>query len=451
VSAGGPVMFASVPSAGEMNPLLTIAAELCRRGVGELHFACTDERRPDVAGLSADRPVAFASLGAHVPNQPETWDDETYAEIAGNPRSVRAAVARLRQHMNAETDAALYAAVRAQVDRVRPGLMVVDAATTFAIDVALDLGIPYLLSVPYPVSAVLTDRLPRGYPAPWSGLPQHMSAEQRRENARFKRELAAALTSQGSAVAFFAERQRAGRKNPTGNSAQYAEAAAAVLGYSVFGLEYPFPAPAHLTMLGAMVPPRPHAAPEDSDLTRWLAAHESVAYVGFGTLARPGPEQVAAVVAAADQLGPAHQVLWRLPAARHGLLPPPDARPGNLRVVAWLPSQLDVLAHPHVRAFVTHGGGNAVHEGIYFGKPLVVMPLWLDCHDLAVRAVDSGAALALESFVAADGGELAAKLRKVLEDDSFRQRAAFWGGRMREAGGVNAAADIVAAIAGTAS
>ena len=61
-----------------------------------------------------------------------------------------------------------------------------------------------------------------------------------------------------------------------------------------------------------------------------------------------------------------------------------------------MPSQLDVLAHPNVTAFVTHGGGNGFHEGLYFGKPMVVRPLWGDCHDVAVRGKDKGVSLTLD-------------------------------------------------------
>jgi polyene glycosyltransferase len=46
-----------------------------------------------------------------------------------------------------------------------------------------------------------------------------------------------------------------------------------------------------------------------------------------------------------------------------------------------------------VRIFVTHGGGNGFHEGIYFEKPLLVMPFWLACFYFAVRAVDGGVGL----------------------------------------------------------
>jgi UDP:flavonoid glycosyltransferase YjiC (YdhE family) len=62
----------------------------------------------------------------------------------------------------------------------------------------------------------------------------------------------------------------------------------------------------------------------------------------------------------------------------------------NLRIESWLPSQLDVLAHPHVTLFFNHSGTDAYHEGLYFGKPQVMRPLWMDCHDIATRSRDLG-------------------------------------------------------------
>ena len=43
--------------------------------------------------------------------------------------------------------------------------------------------------------------------------------------------------------------------------AKYAAAAVAVFGYTIFGLEYAFPVPEHLHLLGAIVPEEPRRHP----------------------------------------------------------------------------------------------------------------------------------------------------------------------------------------------
>ncbi len=44
--------------------------------------------------------------------------------------------------------------------------------------------------------------------------------------------------------------------------------------------------------------------------------------------------------------------------------------PSNVMAVKWVP-QLDVLNHPNVKVFVTHGGVSSFQESICFKKPIV--------------------------------------------------------------------------------
>nr|BFE69953.1 hypothetical protein GCM10020092_032540 [Actinoplanes digitatis] len=106
-----------------------------------------------------------------------------------------------------------------------------------------------------------------------------------------------------------------------------------------------------------------------------------------------------------------------------------------------------MLAHPSVKVFFTHGGGNGFHEGIYFGKPLVVRPLWVDCFDQAVRGRDAGVSLTLDRPMTVDPDDVIDKLTRVLTDPSFTRRAEELGARQRAAGGARAAADLITQVA----
>lgn len=53
--------------------------------------------------------------------------------------------------------------------------------------------------------------------------------------------------------------------------------------------------------------------------------------------------------------------------------------PANVRTAAWWPQQ-ELLGHPKLRAFVSHGGLLSLHEAAYHGAPTLILPVFCD-HD----------------------------------------------------------------------
>ncbi|GLZ53126.1 glycosyltransferase [Actinomycetospora sp. NBRC 106378] len=446
-TSGGraPILFCATHSTGEATTSIVLAGELARRGVPDLWFAGDENLRAPVAELDGASPVRFASLGEVNPAVALTMvDDRTYARIHQRSR-VRGLRARARQLFDVEHLFGRYRALEEVVDRVQPALLVVNRFATHAIQLALTRGIPYVITAPCLPSSLVEDRLPRGFPRPSSGLPLRRTLAQRLAHAWFRVGTGTLFLDRTILRAAVAMHRRMGELGIDPSTARVPvqnAAARGLLCFSVAEVDYPFPIPPEVHLVGALVPPV-SGDERDADVHAWLADRPSCVYTAFGSITRMTAAQVGAMVEVARQLEGEHAVLWVLRRDQQRFLPPAAELPRNLRVVDWVHDQHAVLAHPHVRAFFTHGGSNSVHEGLFFGTPLLVRPTNVDQYDHAVRAVDTGIGLAVARPDRVDVDEVTAKLRRVLGDGAFARRAEVLGELQRAAGGLDAAADLV--------
>jgi len=115
----------------------------------------------------------------------------------------------------------------------------------------------------------------------------------------------------------------------------------------------------------------------------------------------------------------------------------------NMSGAEFLP-QTSVL--PHVDAVITHGGNNTTTECMWFGKPMLVLPIFWDQHDNARRVEETGYGLRLPTYAFEDG-ELAAAVDRLVGDDDLRRRAAAAGERLRRRPGTVTAADLIERVA----
>jgi polyene glycosyltransferase len=447
-STARPILFVSSSGSGVLNPMLVLAGELARRGVPDLWFATDETRRAEVAAIGGRSAVAFASLGDETPElSPTSWDDATYDQIT--QRSTWKALRATALHTlepSLRTDKHLR--LDAIVDRVRPALMVVDKVSPFAARLAIARGIPYVVAGPFMPSNMLYPQVPKGFPVPNSGFGLTMTRAERVANRLFPLRTIGLLRHPRIVRAlarFVRARGRLGVPAKAGRPTAIADHAELILCHTTPGVDYPIPVPVKLRTVGAMIPPLPEAPGADPDLSGWLDANDSIVYIGLGTITRLTAEHVATLVDTARGLHD-HHVLWKLPEAQHALLPPADRLPPNLRIESWLPSQLDVLAHPNVKVFVNHAGGGSFHEGLFFGKPMVLHPLWVDCHDQAVRGADAGVSATIAAGESLELDEVVHTIRRVLTEDSFRERAEHFRRRQLDAGGRHAAADAILAL-----
>lgn len=76
---------------------------------------------------------------------------------------------------------------------------------------------------------------------------------------------------------------------------------------------------------------------------------------------------------------------------------------------------------PLVDLVITHGGNNSVTESFFFGKPMIVLPLFADQYDNAQRIQEKGYGVRLEAYDFEDH-KLIEAIDKLLFDEQLKQR-----------------------------
>jgi polyene glycosyltransferase len=74
---------------------------------------------------------------------------------------------------------------------------------------------------------------------------------------------------------------------------------------------------------------------------------------------------------------------------------------------------------------------------------MVLYPLWVDCHDSAVRGEDAGVSLTLRHSETIDIDDVVGKITRVLTEESFRERASHFRELHLAAGGRETAASMI--------
>ncbi|XP_044268837.1 UDP-glycosyltransferase UGT5-like [Tribolium madens] len=69
--------------------------------------------------------------------------------------------------------------------------------------------------------------------------------------------------------------------------------------------------------------------------------------------------------------------------------------PSNVKIMKWIPQQ-DVLAHPNIRAFISHGGFLSTVEAVYHGVPIVGIPVFGDQKYNIATAEQDGYAIGIQ-------------------------------------------------------
>lgn len=103
---------------------------------------------------------------------------------------------------------------------------------------------------------------------------------------------------------------------------------------------------------------------------------------------------------------------------------------------------------PQVDLVITHGGNNTVTESWYFGKPMVVLPVFWDQYDNAQRVDELGLGVRVPTYAFEDE-QLTGAIDRLLADADLRGRLAAISSRLRMNPGTVKAADLIERLART--
>jgi MGT family glycosyltransferase len=101
---------------------------------------------------------------------------------------------------------------------------------------------------------------------------------------------------------------------------------------------------------------------------------------------------------------------------------------------------------PQVDVVITHGGNNTVTECLWFGKPMVVLPLFWDQYDNAQRIHETGFGIRLDTYTH-EPEELTGAIEGLLTDGRLKQRLATVSARLHEHPGTLRAAELIERLA----
>ncbi|SEN50420.1 macrolide family glycosyltransferase [Paenibacillus sp. OV219] len=111
--------------------------------------------------------------------------------------------------------------------------------------------------------------------------------------------------------------------------------------------------------------------------------------------------------------------------------------PSNFIVSDYVP-QTEVLQHS--KLFITHGGMNSAHEGLYYGVPLIVLPLSADQPIIAGQVARIGAGVRLD-MPSLTVNQLREAVAHVLSETSFEPAVASIRESLQQSGGYRQAVD----------
>ncbi|CAG9853563.1 unnamed protein product [Phyllotreta striolata] len=177
-------------------------------------------------------------------------------------------------------------------------------------------------------------------------------------------------------------------------------------------VNYPMPMVPNMVQIGGF-----HVKPAQKlpgDLQKFMdEAKEGVVYFSLGTNMAPSaisPEIKGAIMGALGRLKQKVMMKWDEDSVK--------GKPDNVMIRKFFPQQ-DVLAHPNIKLFVTHGGLLSAFETVYNSVPVLALPIFADQRLNAAKIQNDGYGLFI-SFTDITEQNFYEAMRKLLDDRKYR-------------------------------
>ncbi|GCC25643.1 hypothetical protein chiPu_0004054 [Chiloscyllium punctatum] len=179
-----------------------------------------------------------------------------------------------------------------------------------------------------------------------------------------------------------------------------------------FTFEFPRPTMPNIVYIGGFQCKPSKPLETDFEAFVQSSGEHGIIVMSMGTIVSSLPMHITMQIAEAIAQMP-QKVIWRY----DGKTPPNIGN--NTLLAKWIP-QNDLLGHPKTRAFICHGGTNGVYEAIYYGVPVVGIPLLFDQFDNLLRLETRGAAKVI-STTTMQSTDLLQALNEVIYNTSYRE------------------------------
>ncbi|XP_015379885.1 PREDICTED: UDP-glucuronosyltransferase 2A3-like [Diuraphis noxia] len=181
-----------------------------------------------------------------------------------------------------------------------------------------------------------------------------------------------------------------------------------------FITESPRPFPVKMIQIGGIHLQPPKVLPED--ILEFIEnSPHGVIYFTFGSVSSMAtlPKHILQTFIEVFAQVP-QRVLWKYDGEISDL-------PKNIMTRKWFP-QRDILLHPKVKLFISHGGISGVYEAVDAGVPVLGFPLFYDQPRNVINLVDAGMALSMD-LLTVNKIEFLKNINKLLNDKKFSIRA----------------------------